>query len=575
VLKLITSNMDNCVGCNRCIRACPIEGASYVISDNGQLKVSVQEERCIACGSCIDSCRHDVRDYIDDTERFLQDLRNGAAISMIVAPANRMNGQDGGRLLTWLKQQGVKKIYDVSLGADICTWAHIRLIQRDKPRTVITQPCPAIVNFIQYHEHSLLKYLSPVHSPMLCTAIYMNKHDRITDSIAALSPCVAKSNEFEETGYVKYNVTLKKLWQYIQDNDIPLPAASTGFDPPDSALGRLYSMPGGLKENVEFYFGKRLRVDQAEGPHVVYEALKAMTKESALNLPAVFDVLNCAEGCNIGTGVTHDRTRFQTSAIMDQNRQNVLDAFDHEQYERLFLEYDHRLRLDDYLRKYRPKAIKQYATSNDAIKKAFAALRKETESERKFDCGACGSDSCADMAKRIALGFDTPENCLKMLRDEVMEKSDAILKIATSNKTSIEHLTTDMSDIKSKSTEINSAIETLNSVIERYRAISSDILSISTYINLISLNASVEAARAGDHGKTFAVVAQEIRSLAHKTKTTVSESEVISGLAAESIDTVTNMVSTIMENLEKSYISISIIDQSLTNTMRTFDEVVS
>jgi Na+-translocating ferredoxin:NAD+ oxidoreductase RNF subunit RnfB len=535
-----------------------------------QLKVLVDGDRCIACGSCIETCHHDVRDYIDDTERFINDLKNGASISMIVAPANRMTGADSGRLLTWLKNLGVKKMYDVSLGADICTWAHIRLIEKEKPRSVITQPCPAIVNYIQYHEHGLLKYLSPVHSPMLCTAIYMNRYCHVNDSIAALSPCVAKSNEFEETGFVKYNVTLRKIYQYIQENGIQLPAESTGFDHPESALGRLYSMPGGLKENVEFYFGKRLRVDQAEGEHV-YESLKAFAKERLDNLPAVFDVLNCAEGCNIGTGIDHDHTRFEMSNIMDKNRQSVLRAFDRDQYEQLFHEYDQTLKLDDFLRAYQPKISKRYAASEQAIEKAFMALNKDDETNRKFDCGACGSNSCYDMAKRIAMGFDTPTNCLKMLRDDVIEKQKTILSIATSNMNSINLLTEDMSDIKSKSAEINTAIATLNDVIERYQSISADILSISTYINLISLNASVEAARAGEHGKTFAVVAQEIRSLAHKTKTTVSESAVISGLAAESIATVTSMVETIMENIDKSYISISVIDQSLGNTLKTFD----
>ena len=569
--KLITSEMEKCVGCNRCIRSCPIEGASYVTKVDNQLKVSVDDERCIACGSCIQSCRHGVRDYVDDTELFLSDLKNGAAISMMVAPANRVNGEDSGRLLTWLRNLGVKKIYDVSLGADICIWGHLRLIERDKPKSVITQPCPAVVNYILHHKPGLSRYLSPVHSPMLCAAIYMSRYEHITDSIAALSPCIAKSHEFEDTGYVKYNVTIKKLMQYIEDNDILLPAEPSGFDHPDSTLGRLFSMPGGLKENIEYYYGKVLRIDQAEGPQVVYPALDEFAKENLHCLPAVFDVLNCAEGCNIGTGVKHDRTRFKTSTIMDSNRQKVIKEYDPEQYAQLFVDYDQMLNLDDFLRKYQPKTYKQFAVSNDSLEKAFAALHKDTEVQRTFDCSACGSDSCADMAKRIALGFDTPANCLKMLRDEVGEKQEAILNIASANMKSIDLLTTDMSDIRERSDEINHAIDTLHTVIERYKAISTDILSISTYINLISLNASVEAARAGEHGKTFAVVAQEIRNLAHKTKTTVSETTVISDMATDSISTVTTMVQNIMENIDKAYISISIIDQSLNNTLETFD----
>jgi len=52
---------------------------------------------------------------------------------------------------------------------------------------------------------------------MLCTAIYMKKYEGINDRIAALSPCIAKSDEFAATGYVDYNVTLKRLYGYIEN----------------------------------------------------------------------------------------------------------------------------------------------------------------------------------------------------------------------------------------------------------------------------------------------------------------------------------------------------------------------
>ena len=263
--KLITNNEENCVGCNRCIRACPIEGANIVKAVDGKFKVLVDNDRCVSCGACIDMCHHSVRDYVDDTERFLSDLRNGVAISMLVAPAVNVYGDDALRLLTWLRKLGVKKMFDVSLGADICTWAHIRAVQKGGLKPIITQPCPVIVDYVQMYQHDLIKHLSPVHSPMLCTAIYMKNYAKISENIAALSPCIAKAHEFDATGKVKYNVTLKKLMKYIEENNIILPSEISGYDHPDAALGLLYPMPGGLKENLEFFFGKDLRIDQSEG----------------------------------------------------------------------------------------------------------------------------------------------------------------------------------------------------------------------------------------------------------------------------------------------------------------------
>ena len=563
MLKIITNDTTKCVGCNRCIRVCPIEGANYVSMEDRHIKVSIHDERCIACGSCIETCRHGVRDYVDDTERFFSDLKSGVPISLFAAPANRINGEDAGRLLTWLREMGVRKIYDVSLGADICTWAHIRVIQQNKPKSVITQPCPAIVNYVLRHGQGLIKYLSPVHSPMLCTAIYMKRYEHINDSIAALSPCIAKSHEFEATGYVQYNVTLKKLFKYISDNDIDLPNKSSGFDHAESAFGRLYSMPGGLKENIEFYFGKTLRVDQAEGPQVVYEALEAFSEEGEGSLPAIFDVLNCAEGCNIGTGVEHNYSRFKAHAIMDKGRQAVLKEYDAEQYDKLLREYDSMLRIEDFLRRYMPVTVKQYNLSEQAIEKGFEALNKTTEIQRTFDCGACGCDSCRDMAKRIVMGDNIPANCIQKLTDEIM----GVLEIATSNINSANLLVEDITDIKNKSSKMNSSLETLNAAITKYTKISDAITSIATHTNLIALNASIEAARAGVHGKAFSVVAEEVRTLAGKSKIVVSDSEYISHQALEAIDTINDLITSVVKSYDKAYISISIINQSLNNIL--------
>jgi ferredoxin len=570
--KLISNDKTLCVGCNRCVHACPIEGANEVSIDEGRIRVTVDNDRCIACGACIKACRHNVRNYEDDTIVFLNDLKNGVPISLITAPANRVNGPDGGKLLTWLKNLGVRKIYDVSLGADICTWAHIRLIEKEKPGSVITQPCPAVVNYIQHYEHDLLKYLSPIHSPMLCAAIFMKRYEHINENIAALSPCIAKAHEFEATGFVKYNVTLKKLYKYIADNDIKLPDGETGFDHAESAFGRLYSMPGGLRENIEFYFGKNLRVDQAEGQGVVYEALEAFAKEEPGNLPPVFDVLNCPEGCNIGTGVDGCYGRFEISANMNKGRQEALNEYSREQYDALLQEYDRRLRLNDFFRRYTPVNIKKNTISDDDIEHSFALLGKTTAIQKKFDCGACGCDSCEEMARQIAKGNNIPENCIQKLRNDIASEQENVLSLATSNIKSINFLVNDISGIKDKSKQISELIAMLNEAIQKYQDISSDILSIATFINLIALNAAIEAARAGEHGKAFAVVAEEIRNLANKSKRTVSDSEDISKESTESINTINFMTDDISKDIDKAHISISIIRQSLNNIIDRSNE---
>jgi len=570
--KLILNDEETCVGCNRCVRVCPIEGASVTYEIDGQIKVRINSERCIACGACIWSCKHGVRDYEDDTEVFLNDLKNGVPISMFAAPAYRVGALEGNRVLAWLKKMGVRKIYDVSLGADICTWAHIRYIQNRNPNSIITQPCPAIVNYILLHEHDLIKYLSPVQSPMLCTAIYMKKYNQVNDRIAALSPCIAKAHEFEDTGYITYNVTLKKIYEYIRNHNIQLPSEPFSFDHEEAALGRLYSMPGGLKENVEFYLGKQLRIDQAEGTDVVYDALKQFAKQQGRDLPAIFDVLNCPEGCNIGTGCLHERNRFEVSAVMDKNRKNLFSEYDRSECESRYERFDRMLQLDDYIRKYTPKHIQRYIVSDAQMEKAFIALDKMTDEKRNFDCMACGSDTCYSMARKIALGIDIPNNCIQEEKATIKADHEKILDLSKANFENIVKILDDMSKIKGLSEEIISSIRNVDEAIEQYSDMSRDISSISRTINILAINASIEASRAGSFGKSFAVVAQEVKTLAVKSGDTVSQTDTISKKAVDSVAEIDAKIENISDAISEVHSEVSDVYDRTQSVLKAFGD---
>ena len=102
-MGLVKTN-DKCVGCNRCISACPSSGANVAIEKDRGNVIEVDPKKCIACGACIDACEHGAREYEDDVERFFDDLKKGTKISVLIAPAFLANyPTEYGRYLGMLK----------------------------------------------------------------------------------------------------------------------------------------------------------------------------------------------------------------------------------------------------------------------------------------------------------------------------------------------------------------------------------------------------------------------------------------------------------------------------------------
>lgn len=122
-----------------------------------------------------------------------EDLKRGERISLLIAPAFKANyPSEYESVLGGLKSLGVNRMINVSFGADITTWGYLNYISKYQFTGGISQPCPAIVGYIERYIPDLLPRLFPVQSPLMCAAIYARKQMGITDKLAFISPCVAK-----------------------------------------------------------------------------------------------------------------------------------------------------------------------------------------------------------------------------------------------------------------------------------------------------------------------------------------------------------------------------------------------
>lgn len=601
---MITFDGTKCVACNNCIRVCPsIEANTVEHDENGNVRFNINPDKCIRCGACVKICNHNARSYEDDTDRFWADLKSGQKIIAICAPAVKVSFDGCWRnVLDILRKNGVERIYDVSFGADICTWGHIRYLEQHPKTKLISAPCPAIVNYIKKYCHDALKSLSPIHSPMLCTAIYLKKYLGENTKIAALSPCIAKMDEFRETGLVDYNVTFERLGELLKKNGTNFDSlrkvrSNFEFSGIQGSMGAVYPRPGGLKACLELE-NPNLNVITSEGTSTVYRDLDLYSTVGARDLPDVFDVLSCDNGCGSGPAIGMEMSIYRMSGIMNgiekYNRTKRI-KFDRKHRDKQFLQFDKQLRLSDFIRKYTPEDIKQINVTEEQIEDMLTKMGKQTETERNYNCHSCGFPTCRKMAEAIIKGVSAITSCAQYMQHEadirrshiedtntaigevtnelnqvvsqltqnigeVKEAVGDISELNSINHNQIIGLSDILDDLRRQSEEINTAMESINVSVAGFSETTHDISDIARQINILSINASIEAARAGDAGKGFAVVAQEVGKLANHSQEAVAEAEKSNALVFGDIKTVNDIV----ENINKKMVEI----QKMMNDVR-------
>ena len=434
---------ENCVGCNKCIKVCSCVGAcvSTEPDETGKSRINVDPNRCIACGACFDACDHGARAWNDDSEAFFKDLEQGKQISVLIAPAFKANYPDEyERILGGLKKLGVRRFINVSFGADITTWGYINYIQQHGLKGGISQPCPAVVAFIEKYHPELIPKLFPVQSPLMCAAIYAHKEMGIKDKLAFISPCIAKKLEIDDPhnkGLVSYNVTFEHLIEYVRKHNI---YGEPVTDEIEYGLGSFYPTPGGLMENVKWLVGEDTFIREISGEKRMYRYLKKNAKKIAEGKTPflLIDALNCEKGCICGTAVdlalaSTDDALYNLLTIRESVKKNgegnawSRDLSPQERMEALNKQFA-RLRLDDYVRGYTDRsaacAVREPLEAD--LDKIFITMRKYTEESRKVNCTSCGYETCREMATAIYNGFNHRENCVYYLKREVEDEKELL-----------------------------------------------------------------------------------------------------------------------------------------------------
>jgi len=181
-------------------------------------------------------------------------------------------------------------------------------------------------------------------------------------------------------------------------------------------------------------------------------------------------------------------------------------------------------------------SAKQSANENAAVAEELSSTslhigRSTENSALEIEETTQETESVIAILELSAASSNQSEHIIANVSDELTNAAEEVLAVSD-----------ELKNVVVNQNDLSSRLAHLDQDVEQVKQVLSVIAEIAEQTNLLALNAAIEAARAGEHGRGFAVVADEVRKLAERTQKSLVESNATVAVIVQAVNSASDMM---------------------------------